>query len=161
MGHMFRQRMERLVKYCIFQDLDFIDFDTCVDCIKRKLTTKVRKNKTDRCTDVLDLICTDICRPSIPPTMGGYIYFINFVDDFSRHSHIELIHEKSDSLEPFKAFKAKVELHKGKKIMAVNSDRYDEYYDRYDETECNPRLLARFLQDCGIDARYIMSGTHE
>ena len=126
LGHIFSQRTERLVKCCIIKDLDLIDFDTCADCIKEKLTTKVRKSKTDRCTDVLDFIRTDICRPSIPPTMGGYIHFITFIDGFSRHSHVELIHEKSDSSGPFKVFKAKVELQKGKKIKTVNSNRYDE-----------------------------------
>ena len=41
-GQISKQRMERLVKDGILQDLDFIDFDTCVDCIKGKLIAKVR-----------------------------------------------------------------------------------------------------------------------
>ena len=54
-----------------------------------------------------------------------------------------------------------MELQKGKKIKVVNSDKGDEYYGRYDETGRNPGSLARYLQDCGIDARYKMSGTPE
>ena len=42
LGHISRQRMERLIKYEIISDLDFSNFDTCVDCIKGKLTAKVR-----------------------------------------------------------------------------------------------------------------------
>ena len=34
-----------------------------------------------------------------------------------------------------------------------------EYYGRYDETRRNSGLFAKFLLDCGIDARYTMSGT--
>ena len=88
----------------ILQDLDFSDFDTCVDYIKGKMTAKVRKTKIGRCTDVLDLIHTDIYGSFTPPTMGDFKYFITFIDDFSRYGHGALIHEKSDSLEAFKAF---------------------------------------------------------
>ena len=66
--------------------------------------------------------------------MGGYKYFITFIDDYSRYGFFELIREKYDSLEAFKAFKAKVELQQGKKIKLVYYERSGEYYDRYDET---------------------------
>ena len=87
------------------------------------------------------------------------VHFSTFIDDFSHYGHVELIHKKSNTLEAFKAFKAKVELQKGKKIKAANSDRGDEYYGRYDETGRNPGPLARYLQDCGIDDRYTMIET--
>ena len=102
--------MGRLTKDEILQDLDFSDFDTCVECIKGKLTAKVRNAKVDRYTDLLRLIHTDIFGPFTPPTMGGYRYFITFIDDFSHYGFVELIHEKCDSLKAFKAFKAKVDL---------------------------------------------------
>ena len=86
--------------------------------------------------------------------MGDYKYFITFIDDYSHHGFVELIREKSNSLEAFKAFKAKVELQQGKKIKVVHSNRGDEYYGRYDETGCNPGPFAKYLQECGIDAQY-------
>ena len=49
LGHIFRQRMERLIKDEILPDLDYSDFDICVDCIKGKLTSKVKNTKVDRC----------------------------------------------------------------------------------------------------------------
>ncbi|XP_062079855.1 receptor-like protein EIX2 [Humulus lupulus] len=83
--------MQRLVKDGVLQDLDFSDFTACVDCIKRKLTAKVKK-----------------------------------------------------------IFKTKVELQKGKKIKAVNSDRGGEYYGRYAESGRNPRPFTRYLSDPGL-----------
>ena len=92
------------------------------------------------------MIHTNICGPFIHHAMGGYRFFITFIDDFSRHGHIELIHEKSNSFEALKDFKAKIlELHKEKKIKTINSNRYGEYYGRYDETRCNPGPFARYL----------------
>jgi hypothetical protein len=32
--------MERFIKDDIFVNLDFFDFDMCVDCVKEKLTSK-------------------------------------------------------------------------------------------------------------------------
>ena len=66
--------------------------------------------KVDRCIELLGVIQTDICGPFIPPTMSGHKYFITFIDDYSPYGFVELICEKSDSFEAFKAFKAKVEL---------------------------------------------------
>ncbi|RDX70378.1 hypothetical protein CR513_50390, partial [Mucuna pruriens] len=46
-----------------------------------------------------------------------------------RYSYLYLILEKSQSLNIFKSFKAEVELQLGKKIKAIKSNRYGEYYE--------------------------------
>ena len=140
LGHISKQRMEKLIKDGILPDLNFSDFDTCIDCIKGKLTTKV-----DRCNELLRVIHTYICGPFTPPTMGGHKYFITFIDDYYHNGFFELIREKSSSLEAFKAFKAKVELQQGKKIKVIHYDRGGEYYGRYDETGRNPGPLLKYL----------------
>ncbi|KAL6336302.1 hypothetical protein AAG906_014471 [Vitis piasezkii] len=101
------------------------------------MTAKTRKKKIDRCGSTLNLIHTDICGHLTPTALGGYKYFITFIDDFSIYGYVELIHEKFDSLNVFKAFKAKVELQLGKPIKAMKFDRGGEYYGRYDETGRN------------------------
>ena len=69
------------------------------------------------------------------------------VDDYSRYGYLYLIHEKSQSLDVFKTFKAEVELQLGKKIKAIKSDRGGEYYDRYAGSgEQRPRPFALFLR---------------
>ena len=60
LSHIYRHRMEILIKDGILPDLDFSDFDTCVDCINGKLTAKVRNVKIDRCTKFLGVIHIDI-----------------------------------------------------------------------------------------------------
>ena len=46
----------------ILDPLDFMDFDTCVNCIKGK-QTNVGRLGANRVSNVLELIHTDICRP--------------------------------------------------------------------------------------------------
>jgi len=72
-----------------------------------------------------------------------------------------LIHEKFQSLDTFKSFKAKVELQLGKKIKDVKSECGGEYYDTYDgsgEQRLGP--FACFLKDYGIVLQYTMSSKH-
>lgn len=94
---------------------------------------------------MLDLIHTDICGPFTHAAIGGYRYFITFINDFSRYGHVELLTEKSESLSAFQAFKANAKLQKGKKIKAIRLDIGGKYYGRYDETGRNPKPFARFL----------------
>ena len=60
---------------------------------------------------------------------GGYEYFINFIDDYSRYGYIYLMHHKSETLEKFKEFKIEVENQLGKIIKTLQSDRGGEYMD--------------------------------
>ena len=145
LGHISRDKMQRLIKEGVLHDLDFLDFDTCVDCIKGKLPARARKGKKGRKQDVLEMIYTDICGPITPSAIGGYKYFITFIDDCSRFGWVELLAEKSESLSAFKTFKAAIELKLGKKIKCVHSDRGGEYYGRYDENDKNPSPFARYI----------------
>ena len=43
LGHISRQRLERLVRDSVLSNLDFSNFETCVFCLKRKMTAKTRK----------------------------------------------------------------------------------------------------------------------
>ena len=43
LGHISKERIERLVKDNILEHLDFIDFDVCIDCIKGKQTKHYKK----------------------------------------------------------------------------------------------------------------------
>jgi len=122
LGHISRKRMERLIKENILHSLDFSDFDNYIDCIKGKLTAKTRKTSGSRKEGILQLIHTDICGPITPIALRGYRYFITFIDDFSRYGWIYLLHEKSESLDSLKEFKAAVELKFDTQVKCIHSD---------------------------------------
>ncbi|RVW84956.1 Retrovirus-related Pol polyprotein from transposon TNT 1-94 [Vitis vinifera] len=120
----------------------------------------MKKRNANRCSDVLELIHTDICGPFPTPSWNGQQYFITFIDDYSRYGYLYLIHEKFQSLDVFKNFKAEVENQLSKKIKAVRSDRVGEYYGRYDGSEeQRPGPFAKYLMECGIIPQYTMPGT--
>ena len=159
LGHISKGRIERLMSDGILDSLVFSDFDTCVNCIKGK-QTNIRRLGANRATDVLELIHTDICGPFPTASWNGQQYFILFIDDYSRYGYLYLIHEKSQSLDVFKAYKAEVENQLNKRIKCVKSDRGGEYYGRYDGSgEQRPGPLAKFLEECGIVPQYTMPGS--
>ena len=156
LGHISIDRIKRLVNDGVLSTLDFTDFETCVDCIKGKQTNKSKRGAT-RSSTILEIIHTDIC--SLDMDSHGQKYFISFIDDFSRYMYLYILHNKNEALDAFKVFKAEVEKQYGKQIKIVRSDRGGEYYGRYLEDGQSPGPFAKFLQEHGIVAQYIMLGS--
>ena len=61
-------------------------------------------------------------------SVDGYDSFITFTDDYYHFSFIYSIKERSEALDKFKIFKAKVKNQHNLKIKVVMSDRGGEYY---------------------------------
>lgn len=153
LGHVSKERLKSLVKSGVIGPLDFSDFSTCLDCIRGKLT-KLHKFESDRSTDLLQLIHTDIYGPFPTPSLGRQRYFITFIDDFSRYAYVFLIHQKSDSLDVFKIFQLEVEHQLNRKIKVVRSDRGGEYYGKIDQDGQHSGPFYSYLQSQGIVAQY-------
>ena len=93
----------------ILHSLDLSDLDQqCIDCINGKFTKTITKGAT-RSSGLLEIIHTDICGPFLVKSVDGFDSFITFTDDFSRYGYIYPIHNRSESLDKFKIFKAEVE----------------------------------------------------
>ena len=147
LGHISIDRIKRLVNDGVLSTLDFIDFETCVECIKGKQTNKSKRGAT-RSSTILEIIHTDIC--GLDMDSHGQKYFISFIDDFSRYMYLYIFHNKNEALEAFKVFKAEVEKQCGKQIKIMRSDRGGEYYGRCLEHGQSPGPFAKFLRtwDC-------------
>ena len=63
----------------------------------------------------------------------GQKYFITFIDDYSRYMYLYMLHNKTETLEAFKVFKAEVEKQCERQSKIVRTDRGGEYYGRYTE----------------------------
>jgi len=151
LGHISKERMQRLVKNEILSNLDFTGLNVCVDCIKGKQTKHIKKGAT-RSTQLLEIIHTDICGPFDVNSFNKEKYFITFIDDFLRYGHVYLLHEKSQSVNALKVYINEVERQLDRKVKIVRSDRGGEYYGRYDESGQHPGPFAKFLEKRGICA---------
>ena len=79
-GHISIERIKRLINEGVLNTLDFIDFETCVDCIKGKQIDKSKKG-ANRSLDILEIIHIDICSPDMDS--HSQKYSISFIDYYS------------------------------------------------------------------------------
>ena len=61
------------------------------------------------------------------PAKGGFVYFITFIDDYSRYGYLYLMRYKSEAFEKFKEFRNEVEKQLGRSIKSLKSDRGGKY----------------------------------
>ena len=94
LSHASNEIFKRLVKNEILPNLNFIDLNICLDCIKGKQTKHTKKDTT-RSTQLLENIHT-ICGPFDVPYFGGEKYFITFID-FSHYGFIYFLREKKSN----------------------------------------------------------------
>ena len=80
-----------------------------------------------RTSEPLQIIHTDICGPMRQQSLGGNLYFVTFVDDFTKWTEVRMLKHKSDLLQTFKDVKVFLETQTGKKIRAIQSDNGAEY----------------------------------
>jgi GAG-pre-integrase domain len=108
LDHIFKERMQRLVKSEILPNLDFTYLGVCIDCIKGKQTTHTKKSAT-RSSQLLEIIYTDICGLFDVTSFNKEKYFITFIDDYSRYGFVYLLNEKSQSVNALKVFINEIE----------------------------------------------------
>jgi len=78
-------------------------------------------------------------------SVDGYDLFITFTDDYSHFAYIYPIKKRSEALDKFKIFNAKVETQHNLNIKVVRSDGGVEYYGRHTPYGQVPGPFARFL----------------
>ena len=121
--------------------IDYESFDTCESCLLGKMTKLPFKGKGERANGLLDLIHTDVCDPMFVHARGGFVYFITFINDYSRYGYLYLMRYKSKAFEKFKEFRNEVEKQLGRSIKSLRSDRGGEYLSQ---------AFLDYLRDNGI-----------
>jgi hypothetical protein len=114
----------------------------CEACVKGKhQRTSFPKDGATRASQLLEIVHTDVCRPMRTTLHSGARYFLIFIDDFSRKTHVYLLKAKGETFEKFKQYKALVENEIGHKIKMLRSDNEGEFVSK---------KFDAFLAECGI-----------
>lgn len=124
----------------------------CETCAKGKMSRKALPKRSQRQTDLLDIVHTDICGPMQMESIGQSRYFITFIDDSSRWCEVRFLRKKSDTFQAFKEYKAMVENLTGKRIKCLQSDNGKEYVNS---------AFEAFLKENGIRRRLSIPYTPE
>ena len=66
----------------------------CKGCAKGKNTKKTFPSSENKAKGILEIIYSDVCGPMSSGSLGRYVYYVSFIDDFSRKTWIYLLKSK-------------------------------------------------------------------
>ena len=101
---------------------------SCESCILAKqYRESFPKEMSYRVRAPLEIVHTNLCGPMQMPSSGGSIYFLTFIDDYSRKTWVYFLKYKSEAFGKFKEFNALVEKQIGLSIKVLRLHRGGEY----------------------------------
>ena len=150
-GHSSDDAIHKLPKHT--KGVDSIgdkDFTLCEGCEWGKSHRLPFPPSEKRASEPLELVHTDEDGPMRTTAIGGWKYFISFLDDHSSLGRAYYLKQKSASLQAFEDFKAWAETQTGKKLKTVRSDRGGEY---------TSAAFTEHLRKYGIEHQKTMPGS--
>jgi hypothetical protein len=116
-------------------------------CALGKNIKKPFPSSENRSKGILDLIHSDVCGPMPVKSLGGSLYYVTFIDDFSRKTWLYMLKTKDEVFSKFQEFKAEVENLTDKKIKTIRYDNGGEY---------TSKELVAFCKEAGIRRELIV-----
>jgi hypothetical protein len=100
----------------------------CVGCVLDKHYPDIfDKRASWHASGPLQLVHNYLCGPLSSPYFSRCMYFLTFIDDFSRRTWVYFLKLKSDFFDKFLAYKALVEKQSGHQIQKLRTDNGGEY----------------------------------
>jgi hypothetical protein len=116
-------------------------FDLCEHCVYGKQNQVRFPSSATRVEGILQLVHIDVFGPMLVPSLGKYVYYVSFIDDFSRNTWIYFVKNKFEVFDRFKDFKALVENQTEKIIKVLR---------KYNGREFRGNEFEEFFKKCGI-----------
>ncbi|KAJ4967885.1 hypothetical protein NE237_014586 [Protea cynaroides] len=141
LGHMSERGMTILSKRGLLCGDHTTSLDFCEHCVFGKQTQVSFSTSSHTTKGTLDYIHSDLWGPAQVPSKGRALYFLTFIDDYSRKVWVHFLKRKSDVFKNFKNWKILVENQTGKKIKRLRTDNGLEF--------CSSEF-NKFCTDSGI-----------
>ena len=133
LGHLGADNNKKMLKEGLVEGMDcsmseLVSEQVCQGCLMGKQhRTAFPKASSTRAAEVLSTIHSDICGPINVESIGKSKYFVTFIDDASRSTHIYFLRHKSKVLEKFKEFVNLTTNETGNKVKILHTDNGGEY----------------------------------
>jgi hypothetical protein len=143
LGHLGKDNVRKLAKLVDGMNIKArTTVGVCEACMQGKQHQQPSHKHATRATKVLELIHSDLCGLIEPMTYGETNYYVLFIDDLTRMTHIYPLKGKSSAevLKRFKDYRAEVENQQGKTIKRLRTDGGGEY----------EKWMKEYLRNAGI-----------
>ena len=117
----------------------------CKGCAKGKNTKKTFPSSESKAKGILEIIHSDVCSPMSSSSLSGYVYYVSFIDDFSRKTCIYFMKNKDEVFNKFKELKTLIENYTEKKIKIFRSDNGREFTSNKFKELCKDSRIKREL----------------
>ena len=112
------------------------DDRVCRSCVVGKIPRSLipKSRSSERATELLELVHSDVCGPMQVPSLGGARYFVSFIDDHSEWATVFTMRRKSEVFDKYKTFEHFAQRQTGRKVRTLRTDRGGEYMSKeFDE----------------------------
>jgi hypothetical protein len=113
----------------------------CKGCAQGKNIKNPFPKSDSKAEEILELIHSNVCGPMSSTSLSGYVYYVSFIDDYSRKTWVYFLKTKDEVFGKFKEFKALIENFSKRKIKILRSDNEGEY---------TSKEFVSFCRDVGI-----------
>ena len=109
LGHMSERGLLELHKKKLLKGIKSCKLDFCETCVIGKQCRVRFVTSNNRSKRTLEYVHSNVWGPVPIASLGGFRYFVTFIDDFSRKVWVYFLKHKSEVFEKFKSWKAAVE----------------------------------------------------
>jgi hypothetical protein len=157
MGHISLDAARKLLKDKMVSGIRLVYSPTknffCASCVYAKATRKAapKMRESDRADVFGGEVHSDLWGKAPVESKGGKKYYVTFIDDKTRLTHLYLLAKKNETAKVYRQYEAWMETQMGAKIKVLNSDRGGEYQGEE---------FAEYLKSKGTHQKLNIHDTH-